>query len=92
MRLAFWFTVEVGRWRIPVPLLLGLPLTLVIDLVALVALTVVGIIRKQELLVRLGVQFLLSRLIVALMLNGGRLRISVQEGDQRVRIFGGWRY
>ena len=92
MRLAFWFTVEAGRWRVPVPLLLGLPLTLVIDLVALVALTVVGIIRKQELLVRLGVQFLLSRLIVALMLNGGRLRISVQEGDQRVRIFGGWRY
>jgi hypothetical protein len=87
---AFWFTVQVGGRRIPVPLLLALPLALAADLLALVALIILGLIRKQRLFLRLATGFLLSRLTLALILYGRRFQISVRDRDQRVRIAGRW--
>jgi hypothetical protein len=63
-----------------------------LDLLSLVVLAVLGCRLRQALFLRLARAFLLSRLTVALILHAGRFRIGVSDGDQRVRLHGGWRY
>ncbi len=89
---AFWFTIQVKRRRIPVPLVLVLPLALLLDGVALAALCAVGLWKRMALLPRIGLGFYLTRLTLGLMLWGGDFRIGVNEGQPVVRLHGGWRY
>lgn len=89
---AFWFTLQIKGRRISIPLLLLLPLALLLDLLALVALCVVGVWKKRALFIRLSTGFFLSRLTLGLMLWGGNFRIGVNEGQPVVRLYGGWRY
>ena len=91
MRTAFWFTVQIGRRTIPIPLLLLLPLALLLDLLLLVGATVYAAVRQQWTPLLVGSQLPLSRLVLNLMLHGGRLGINVGDGDNRVSLFGGWR-
>ena len=89
---AFWFTLQVKGRRLPIPLVLVLPLALLLDLLGLAVLCAVGIWKKCALFPRLGLGFFLTRLTLALMLWGGRFRIGVNEGQPVVRLHGGWRY
>lgn len=89
---AFWFTLQIKGRRIPIPLVLLLPLALLLDLLALAALCVVGIWKRKILLPRIGMGFYLSKLILGLILWGGRFRIGVRDQQQLIRIHGGWNY
>lgn len=92
MAAAFWFTLQVKGRRFPVPLLLVLPLALLVDLLGLVVLVGLGIARRRALFARLGLGFYLTRLILGLLLWGGRFRIVVNQDGPLVRLHGGWRY
>ena len=81
---AFWFTIRVGGVRVPVPLLLLLPLVVVFDVLALLVLVPVGIWGRRGVLLRVGLSFVLSRLVLGLVVFGRGLRIQVQDGRQRV--------
>lgn len=87
---AFWFTVQVGHRRIPIPIGLFLPFALALDLVALVALSLYGVWKRAPVLLRIGVSFFLSRLTLALLLHGGQFKICVRDKGDPVRIHGGW--
>lgn len=89
---AFWFTLQIKGRRIPIPLVLVLPVALLLDGVALAALCAVGIWKRRALLPRIGLGFYLTRLTLGLMLWGGNFRIGVNEGQPVVRLHGGWRY
>lgn len=89
---AFWLTVQIGRRRLRFPLPLLLPVALALDVLALAALAVLGCLWRRALFLRLATAFLLSRLALALILHAGRFRIGVNDGNQRVRLYGGWRY
>lgn len=89
---AFWFTLQIKGRRFPIPLVVLLPVALLLDLVALVALCLVGIWKRIALLPRIGLRFFLTRLILGLILWGGNFRIGVNEGQPVVRLHGGWRY
>ena len=89
---AFWFTLQIKGRRIPIPLVLLFPVALLLDVLALVALCAIGIWKKNALLPRIGMGFYLSKLVLGLMLWGGRFRIGIRDQQQFVRIHGGWRY
>jgi len=89
---AFWLTVQIGKRRIPIPLVLLFPFSLALDTLALVALSVYGALKKQALFLRIGSGFYLSRLTVALILYGGRFKIGIHDKKDVVRIFGGLNY
>ena len=89
---AFWLTVQIGKRRIPIPLVLLFPFSLVLDTLALVILSVYGVLRKQPLFLRIGSGFYLCRLTVALILYGGRFKIGIHDKKDIVRIFGGLTY
>ena len=89
---AFWFTFQIKGRRIPLPLVLLLPLALLLDLLALAVLCGYGIWKKNALFPRIGMGFYLSRLILGLILWGGRFRIGIRDQQQPLRIHGGWRY
>lgn len=89
---AFWFTFQIKGRRIPIPLVLLLPLALLLDLLALAALCVGGIWKKNALFLRIGMGFYLSKLILGLILWGGRFRIGIRDQQQLIRIHGGWSY
>ncbi len=88
---AFWFTLQINRRCVRIPLPLLLPLALAIDLVAAVALLVVAMRTRRGRWLRIAALFALSRLTLALMLHAGRLRIAVRDGAQGVHLHGGWR-
>jgi hypothetical protein len=88
---AFWFTLQINRRCVRVPLPLLLPLALVVDLLAAVALLVVALRTRRSRWVRVAALFALSRLTLALILHAGRLRIAVRDGAQGVQLHGGWR-
>lgn len=90
--MALWFVVQVGRIRIPIPLFLLLPLFVLLDVVLLLLLVPIGAITRKWLLLRIGAGFYLSRLLAILMLHGRRFRISLCDGQERVRLYGGWWY
>ena len=92
MGTAFWLTVQVGRRLIPVPLLLLLPFGLLLDILGLIALTIYCWRKKPALLPALSAGFFITRLLVNLLLHGGRLKVNVRDGKSRVRVFGGWRW
>lgn len=89
---AFWLTVQVGSHRVRIPLPLLLPVAFLLDLLALVVLASLGCLRRRVLFLRLATAFLLSRLALGLILHAGRFRLGVNDGSQRVRLHGGWRY
>ena len=90
MGMAFWFTVQVGSRRIPIPLLIVLPLLLLLDILAFLLLVPYGIWKKEQLFLDLGAGFVLSRLALGLMLYGGGFKIRVRDGESRVTVGGGW--
>jgi len=90
MGLALWFTIRAGGRRIPLPLILLLPVFLVLDILALLILLPLGILKKNMLFVEIGVGFILTRLIAGLILYGGGFRVRVRDGNSRVEVRGGW--
>ncbi len=90
MGLALWFTIRVGRRRIPLPLILLVPVFLVLDMLALLVMLPLGILKKNMLFVEIGVGFFLTRLIAGLILYGGGFRVRVRDGNSRVEVRGGW--
>jgi hypothetical protein len=84
----FWLTIRVGGKRIPLPLLLILPLALVAEILALLPVVIYAIWRKQTLPLKLVSRFCLSRLMLVLILHGGKFNISVCDGPDRVRVGG----
>jgi hypothetical protein len=91
MGTAFWLTIRVGKKHIPIPLVLLLPVMLLIDMIGLLVLLVFWIWKKKDLYLNIGTGFYLSRLILGLMLWGGRFRIRVQDKGDMVDIYGGWK-
>lgn len=90
MGMAFWFTVQVGSRRIPIPLLIVLPLLLLLDILAFLLLVPYGIWKKERLFLDLGSGFVFTRLTLGLILHGGGFRIRVRDGKDRVLLGGGW--
>ena len=91
MKTAFWFTVQVGRRRVSLPLLILLPLTPLLDALVVVGLTVYSIRARSASPTRVGATLPLTRLVVTLLLYGGGLNIRVRDyGQDEVRLFGGW--
>ena len=64
-----------------------------LDLLTIVALTAYGTRFRTAAPLLVGVSLPLTRLLVALLLHGGRLNIRVRDGGRNaVRLFGGWRW
>lgn len=89
MGLALWFTIRVGGRRIPLPLILLLPVFLVLDILALMVMLPLGILKKKMLFVEIGVGFFLTRLIAGMILYGGGFRVRVRDGNSRGEVRGG---
>ena len=89
---SLWLTIQIGSRRIPIPLVLLFPFALVLDTLILIALSVYGAWKKQPLFPKIGSGFYLSRLTIALILYGGRFRVSIRDENETVRIFGGLNY
>lgn len=92
MALSFWFTVQIGRRRIPIPLVLLLPFALLLDALALVFLCIYGVRKRPIRFLKIAAGFHLSRLTLALLLYGGRFRVGVRDKNKTVRVFGGLKY
>jgi hypothetical protein len=90
--MALWFTVQVKRVRVPIPLFLLLPLCVLLEVLALLVLVPVAALTRKRLLLRIGAGFYLTRLLLILLLYGGRFRVSVADGADRVRLHGGLWY
>lgn len=92
MRPVFWFTIQVGQKRIPIPVVLLLPFMLVLDILALVGVSVYTLWKRTTLYLKLGTGFFFFRFTLNFVLYGGHFRIGVHDKNEMVRIFGGWRY
>jgi len=88
---AYWFTIQVNKIRIPIFLPLALPLAIAIEIIAFIPLTIVGIVKKNTMLIRLT-GFYLSRFLLAFVLYGRRFEIKVCDNNNKVRIAGNWKW
>ena len=77
MNPTFWLTVQIGKKRISLPIPLIFFLALVIEILALLPLTVYAIRKKEPLLRKLATSFYLSRLTFILIFYGHGLKIRV---------------
>ena len=85
---AFWFTVRVKDRRIPIPLFIIFPIVLAIEILAILPLAIYAIKKKETLPFKVVSRLCLSRLILALMVHGGAFRVSICDGNDRVRVGG----
>ncbi|NKB65724.1 MAG: hypothetical protein GKR89_01565 [Candidatus Latescibacteria bacterium] len=90
MGTAFWFTIQVGQRTIPVPLLVLLPLAFLLDVLLLIGSIVYVALQRHWTPLLVALQLPLSRLVLNLLLHGGRLGVNVRDGKNRVSLFGGW--
>jgi hypothetical protein len=60
----------------------------VIEIIAIIPVTIIAIIKKNALLLRIGTGFYLSRLFIALILYGRKFKVKVCDGSNRVKIAG----
>ena len=84
----FWFTIRVSGRRIPLPLPILFPLAFVMEILAIIPVTVYSIRKKDSLPLKVVSRFCLSRLMLVLMLYGGTFGVRVCEGDNRVYVGG----
>jgi hypothetical protein len=92
MRPTFWLTIRVNKKRIPIPLFIIFPIALVLEILAILPLTICAIWKRQNLpikivsktVLRLG----LSRLMLVLMLYGGAFGVRVCDENDRIRVGG----
>lgn len=90
MNPTFWLTIRVAGRRIPVLLPIVFPLVLILEILAILPVTIYSIRKKQVLPLKLVVGFHFSRLMLVLMLHGKAFRVNVCDGDDRVYIGGRW--
>jgi len=64
------------------------PIVLVIEILAILPLAIYAIWKKQTLPLKVVSRFCLSRVIFGFMIHGGAFRVSVCDGDDRVRVGG----
>ena len=83
-----WLAIRIRGRRIPLPLLLILPLALVAEILALLPVAIYAIRKKEALPLKLVSRFYLSRLMLVFILHGGKFNVSVCEGTDRVQISG----
>ena len=91
MGTAFWLTIRIGDRRIPIPLVPLLPFVLLLDILGTAVLLVFSILKRKALFLRIGLGFYLTRLVLTLILWGGRLKIRVQDEGSPVSVSGGWK-
>ncbi len=87
----FWFKIQIKggkRILIPLPLPLILPLVLAIEILAVLPVMVYSIRKKEYLPLRFVSGFYLSRLLLAFILHGGKLKVEVCQGNDVVRVGG----
>lgn len=92
MKPTFWLTIRVNKKRIPIPLFILFPIVLVLEILAILPLTICAIWKRQNLplkivsrtVLRLG----LSRLMLALILYGGAFGVRICDGNDRIRVGG----
>ena len=92
MNPTFWMTIRIGGRRIPFLLPLVLPLTLVMEILAILPLTIYAIRKKEYLPLKVVSRLYLSRFMFALMVHGGGFKINVCDGGDRFGIVGRIRY
>ena len=83
---ALWLTVQVGRRRVPVPLLVVYPLVLVLDVLTLLILVPVGLCTRHRVLSAVGARFVLSRLVLGLIVHGRGLCVRIRDGRRHVAV------
>ena len=85
-----WFKVRIRgqgkRIFIPLPLFLILPLVLAIEILAIVPVAVYCIRKRVYFPLNVVLRLYLSRFLFALMLHGGRFRVSIRQDGNLVRI------
>lgn len=72
-------TIHFKQKRIFIPLLLILPLILIMEIIAFVPLTILALFKREFLFFRIAFGFYFSRLILALILYGRKLKIVTGE-------------
>lgn len=85
---AFWLTIQVRKRRVSIPFPLALPLILLIEILALLPASVYAVWKRNSFPLKVAIRFYLSRFILAFVLYGRGLRISVCKGDDRVQVAG----
>ena len=84
----FWLTIRVSGRRIPIPLPILFPLAFILEILAIIPVTVYSIRKKDPLPLKVVSGFYLSRLMLVLMIHGGKFGVRVCEGDNRVYVGG----
>jgi hypothetical protein len=84
----FWFTIRVSGRRIPLFLPILFPLAFIVEILAIIPVAVYSIRKKDSLPLKVVSSFCLSRLMLVLMLHGGKFGVRVCEGDNRVYVGG----
>jgi hypothetical protein len=87
---SFWLTIKVGRKRIPIPILLVLPIILFVEILAIPFVAIYSIRKRDYLPLRFISGLYLSRLMVILLFYGRGFNVSVCDGDDKVRVAGIW--
>jgi len=88
----FWFKIQIKGRRISLPLPLILPCAFVLEILALLPLTVYAIVKKETIFLKLAYGFYLSRFIFVFITHGRGFLISVCENGDKVQIIGGKKY
>lgn len=87
-----WFKIRIRgggkRILIPLPLFLILPLVLVVEILAILPVTIYCIRKREYLPLRVISGFYLSRFIFAFSLHGGRFKVNIRNGNDLVYIGG----
>jgi len=85
---AFFFTIQIKGKRIPIPLPIILPFTLLIEILAIPPLIILAVRKKEYIPLKFVLGLYLSRLIINLILYGRNFKVKVCEGKEVVRISG----
>jgi len=88
MRPTFWLTIRVNKRRIPIPLFILFPIVLVLEILAILPLTIYAIWKRETMPIKIVSRFSLSRLMLVLMLHGGAFGVRVCDGSDRIRVGG----
>jgi hypothetical protein len=86
MNTAFLLTIQLEGKRISLPLPIILPLVIVIEILAILPITVYAIVKRKKFLLRLAYGFYLSRLMLVFILHGRGFKIVVCENDKKIQI------
>jgi len=85
----FWLKIQIKGRRLSLPIPIILPIAFVLEILALLPMTVYAIVKKETIFLKLAYGFYLSRLIFVFIIHGRGFLISICENNNQVRIIGG---